>query len=348
MISFNATYFDGKSSKAYPVKIWSDGKFVRVRGEQGEPALDVPLPDCTITPALGTSRRSLVFYSGARCESDDYAAVEALERQKGENPGMRLVHYLESRWKITAGCLVGLILFAWLFSLYGIPQIAKTVAYAVPPSLMEKISQNTLAVLDDRYLQPSEIDPQRAAEVRKLFQGLRRDLSPGINYRLVFRKSPKIGANAFALPSGVILVTDELVALAHDDKELVGVLAHEAAHVERRHGLRGVLQDAGVFILISALAGDITSISSTAASLPTLLAESGYSRQFEKEADEAAGRYLIQKGWGTKPYQDILLRLAESSPDQPEFSILATHPLTKERILSIKSLEDSLATARPN
>ncbi len=343
MITFRATYFDGKSSKAYPVKVWFDEKFVRVRGEEGEPALDVPLVDCTITPALGTSQRSLVFYSGGRCETDDHAAIAALESQKGENPGMRFVHYLESHWKIAASCLIGLILFAWLFSAYGIPQISKKVAYAVPPRLMEKVSQNTLAILDDHYLQPSEIDPQKAAEVRGLFQGLRNDLNQEFNFRLEFRKSPKIGANAFALPSGVILLTDELIALANNDKELLGVLAHEAAHVELRHGLRGVLQDAGVFILISALVGDIASISSTAASLPTLLAESGYSRKFEKEADEAAARYLIQKGWGTKPYQDILLRLSESSAGQPEFSLLSTHPQTKNRLLYIQSLEDSFA-----
>ena len=50
-------------------------------------------------------------------------------------------------------------------------------------------------------------------------------------YTLVFRKSDAIGANAMALPSGTIVVTDGLVTLAEDDREILGVLAHEAGHV---------------------------------------------------------------------------------------------------------------------
>ena len=54
---------------------------------------------------------------------------------------------------------------------------------------------------------------------------------------LLFRDGGKFGANAFALPSGKIIVTDQLASLLNDE-QIVGVLAHELGHVVYRHGMR--------------------------------------------------------------------------------------------------------------
>ena len=120
------------------------------------------------------------------------------------------------------------------------------------------------------------------------------------------------------------------------------------AHVEKRHALRSLLQNAGVFLLISILVGDVTSITSIAASLPTLLMESGYSRHFETEADEAAGYWLIRKGWGTKPLQDILMRLALLQRGVSGPTWLSTHPDTTRRIAHLRALEQTPAVKVPS
>jgi predicted Zn-dependent protease len=44
--------------------------------------------------------------------------------------------------------------------------------------------------------------------------------------------------NAFAVPGGYIFVTLGLVKQCRDESELAGVIAHEIAHVYRRHGLQ--------------------------------------------------------------------------------------------------------------
>ncbi len=44
--------------------------------------------------------------------------------------------------------------------------------------------------------------------------------------------------NAFAVPGGYIFVTQGLVRQCRDESELAGVIAHEIAHVYRRHGLQ--------------------------------------------------------------------------------------------------------------
>jgi len=341
MIRFEGTYFDGKSSMAHPVGISSDGTVIRIRGEDGQMMAEVPLRVCVITPALGTTRRSFRLPDDARCETDDTEAISDLERQKGENPGMRFVHLLESHWMWVAVCMVTLLVCVWLFMSHGIPFLAKGAAKAVPYPVMEKISQKALTMLDDKFFKPSELDLANREKLTALFQDISREIGTGPDYRLEFRKSPRIGPNAFALPSGLILMTDELVKLAENDREVLGVLIHEMAHVEKRHGLRQVIQNAGVFLLISALVGDIISITSTAATLPTLLIESGYSRKFEREADEAAGLYFIKKGWSIRAYQDILVRITKNEPKYTGSSLLSTHPATDERVKYLQSLENA-------
>jgi Zn-dependent protease with chaperone function len=341
MIEFRGTYFDGKSSRAQPVIVRFDGTFLYVRGDSLPAGMDLSPKDVVISPPLGQTSRALKLPNGARIETDDFASVEALEQRKGGNIGLRVVHALESRWKAVAGCMIGLAVFIWLFASYGIPLLAERVAGSIPPKVMEKISSETLKALDEQFLEPSCLPPDRSVKVSELFRQITAEGGTESDYRLEFRKTKGKHANAFALPSGILIVTDELVALAKSDRELVGVLAHEMAHVKKRHALRNILQTSGVFLLVSVMVGDVGSVSSIIASLPLLLIETGYSRTFEREADMEAGLYLISKGWTTKPYQDMLLRLSKDVPGSAGIPALSTHPQTQERIKYLQELERS-------
>ncbi|HBG02339.1 MAG TPA: hypothetical protein DDW87_12310, partial [Firmicutes bacterium] len=56
--------------------------------------------------------------------------------------------------------------------------------------------------------------------------------------------------NAFALPGGYVLVTKGLVnAIGDDEAKLSAVLAHEIAHIEKKHGVNGVLRQMGLTVL---------------------------------------------------------------------------------------------------
>ncbi len=338
MIEFEAVYFDGITSKAHSVTVRAEGAFLYLQPE-GAPLLCFSLHECAVAPPLGKTTRSIKLPGGAVCETDDLRAIDVLEKELGANSGMRLVNLMENRWKTVALCFMGLAFCVWAFITYGIPYTAAKVAYAVPSEMAEVISQKTLDVLDDHYLEPSGLGRKRKADIRLLFRGLLREEKAGLNYRLEFRRSSLIGPNAFALPSGTIVLTDELIELAVDELELAAILLHEMAHVEKRHGLRSVLQNAGVFLLVSILVGDVSSITSTAATLPTLLAESGYSRQFEREADRMAGLFCIRRGWGTGPLRSILQRLDKGRFKVSGESILSTHPDTAERIRLLEEME---------
>ena len=339
MIRFRGTYFDGKTSKAFRAEVSLERDRFLVQGN-GLGRLEFPLEESVITPPLGKTARVINFPDGARCETDDHDAVANLEELLGKNKGLWLVNTLEHYWKTAAVCFMGLVVFVWLFMTQGIPLAAERFSKAIPPVVTESISQKTLDLLDKQYLAATELEQHRIREIETIFRTLSNELNSGFNYRLEFRKGNKgIGANAFALPSGIIIVTDELVKLAENDEQLTGVLVHEIGHVEKRHALRSVFQNAGVFLIVSALVGDIASITSTAATLPTLLAETGYSRRFEKESDLYAGLYGIKQGWGTAPMIKMLQNLSKGEAGFPGKSILSTHPDTAERVKYLQSLQ---------
>ncbi|HDZ62466.1 MAG TPA: M48 family metallopeptidase [Nitrospirae bacterium] len=342
MIDFKGTYFDGKSSRAYPVNItFSDG-FLKIQGESGQPSLNVPIRGCNIEPPLGETARTIKLPYGAQCDSNDLEAIRALERLTGRNNVMRFIHFLESRWKMVLASIAGLILCIWAFTVYGIPVLAEKAANALPVEVTNEVSRQTMKMFDLRFLNPTELDQDRIAELQELFADVHTDLDTTFNYRLELRKSPAIGPNAFALPTGLIVMTDEMVEIADNNRELEGIFIHEIAHVTNRHGLRSIIQNAGVFLLISALLGDVTSITSAAASLPTILLNSDYSRDFEREADRAVAIYFFDKGWNMKPYQDILQRITDKRSDYPGESLWSSHPVTSERIEYLKEFEDSM------
>jgi predicted Zn-dependent protease len=92
-----------------------------------------------------------------------------------------------------------------------------------------------------------------------------------------------------------------------------------------------------VVLIIAAVTGDVTSITSLAATIPTVLVEAKYSRNFEREADEYALQHLRAHDIAPHYFADILLRMENTRPsrgDIPDY--LSTHPATEERILFFK------------
>ena len=340
MSTFTGTYLDGRSSKPVQVTITFEGTTLRLQDRTAVlPDIVVPLKNCSATPPLGGTCRSLILPAGARCETRDAELLALVDSLRSPTGTARIVNFLESGWKTALACLLGLFMCIWGFVAAGIPFLAKIAAAAVPAAVTDRLSRQTLAVLETRFLEPSELGADRSAHLHNLFHGLVARKKSATHYRLEFRKSDHVGANAFALPSGLIVMTDELVGFAKNDRELIGVLAHEIAHVENRHGLRMLFQNAGALLLVSALAGDVSSISAAGDTLPTLLIESGYSRRFEKEADRAAGTYLIRMGWGTVSLQNVLARIAKTAPIHPAFTLFSTHPDLEERIGYLKKMD---------
>jgi Zn-dependent protease with chaperone function len=333
---FQAHYFDGKTSKAHPVQVVYDGSSLVIQGEAI--SHDIQIHHVGILPVLGATRRVLNLPTGERLETTDFAAVETIEKRDHRNQGMTFVNKIEGRWRWVLGSVAVVVLFIFGFIRFGLPLIAKEAAFMTPIKVTELMSDHTLSILDKQFVKPTKLSKQRQDELSKAFDEVVKDIGGDYPYRLEFRYGDNLGANAFALPSGIIVMTDELVDLAKNDVELIGIMAHEIGHVKHHHSLRSLYQSTGIYLLISTVLGDVTSVTSVAASLPAILIDSGYSRDFEREADHEAGLYLLKEENSTQALQNILSRLGqEHGGNSPSF--LSSHPGTEERVKNLESME---------
>jgi Zn-dependent protease with chaperone function len=331
MSILGARYYDGKSSQPHTVSIYIESPTqLHILGD----TVDVRcvLADVRVSDRVGNARRQLYFADGAQCETEDNDAVDALFCQQRSVARNQHLHYWESRLHyVVAACVLTLVV-TWASVTYGIPALAKQIAFRFPVTTDQLIGKEALAELDQHFLQASRLPAVRQAQLNRLFADLQRDIPAATSYQLVLRDSDSIGANALALPSGMIVMTDPLVKLAKNDDELLGVLAHEIGHLQQRHAMRQILQNSATALVVMTLTGDIGSTTSLAAGLPTLLVQSKYSRDFEREADDFAFSYLKKQHRSPEALTGILLRM-EKRTDESNWmrDIFSTHPSTQER-----------------
>jgi Zn-dependent protease with chaperone function len=255
MFTFNANFFDGKTSKAHAVEVSFDGDVFTIIGENL--VYEVKEHDMGILPPLGDTRRVLTLATGERLETNDLEIIASLEAKTQRNQGMTFVNKIEKRWQWVLTSVAGMVVFIWAFVKFGIPFIATQAAFMTPLSVAELISNQTLKLIDSQILEPSQLPALRQEELTSEFEKITASIGGDYPYRLEFRNGADIGANAFALPDGTIIMTDELVELSEDDLEIIGVLAHEVGHVKHRHGLRSLYQSTGLFLLASTLLGEL-------------------------------------------------------------------------------------------
>lgn len=155
--------------------------------------------------------------------------------------------------------------------------------------------------------------------------------------------------NAFALPGGYVYVTRGLLALADDEAELAGVLAHEIGHVTARHSAqrysRGVLAQGGLALgtIVAGVLGGGAAAEAVgqAGGVGVQAWLAGYSRDQEFQADDLGARYLARAGYdpGAMPSfleklerNDALARQLAGRDDAAAVSWFATHPGTPDRV----------------
>lgn len=328
MTGYSARYFDGRMAAFRPVRVHVIGADrLQVRDGAQNPVFR--FDEITVQRRLGHHPAIVELPGGGRLEieaADEFhAAIDPLVGSKG------LVFWLESNWLTVALLLALTAALIWAAVNYGIPAAARQAARAVPVSVDTMIGEESLQILDSYMLAPSELTAARRAQLTGMFAGIVAQVGDKHDFRLVFRKGGKIGANALALPSGVVILTDELELLAGHDEELAAVLAHEVGHAVHRHALRAIMQNSLVAGLMVSVTGDVGSISSLAAGIPTLLAERSYSRDFEREADDVAYDYLRAANIDPQRFVDLITRLESTQGRAGTSNLLATHPSAAER-----------------
>ena len=337
MTEFDAVFYDGKTSARNAVRVRGYARSLYITGDGFK--LEVPLAQVRVEPPIAGTRRILHLPGGAQLQTDDDDAVRASFPQA--NRLETWVHALEARWPYALAAVAVAVAFSGWCIVYGLPLAASLAAEHVPLGIEVALGEQTLASLDKSVCEKSEIDAAARERANRDLAKLSAGLDDGYSYRLAFRACKGMGANAFALPGGTIVITDDLVRLAENDAQITAVLAHEIGHVRHRHGVRLAVQAAGLAALIATLAGDAVSVTGLAVTLPTALLQSGYSRHFEEEADTYAFQRLKEIGSSPKYFAQILERMeaqrSKAAGGKAErrgrgFGYLSTHPATAARI----------------
>ncbi len=236
------------------------------------------------------------------------------------------------------------------FSMSGLTGVA---ARQVPVEWEQKLGQSAFAqyrlqheLLDDKATQ---------AALKQLTEPLTTALK-GARYPFEFHVVRDADLNAFALPGGIVVINSGLIERADNASELLGVLAHEIAHVTERHGVRNIISSAGIVLTAQVLIGDASGLLATLASAAPILLNQSYSRDFERDADARGVALLraanIDPAGMQSFFEKIIERekkmLSQVGNDKAADAMknlsrfLSTHPATEERIARIQQLSSDM------
>jgi predicted Zn-dependent protease len=171
--------------------------------------------------------------------------------------------------------------------------------------------------------------------------------------------------NAFAMPGGTVLITYGLVKRLDSESELAGALAHEIAHVVRKHQLQAIQSDKssqawadlGKGLASEAIArrgNDPVGLKSWGASAGVELLKNGVflrplDRSMEYEADKLGVVIAARSGYDPYGLVGVLEMLSQVKSDGSGLSVLDTHPAPADRLADLEPFmpEVERAVSRP-
>jgi len=329
-VEVEGKFYDGNSSREQVVvaKFTQERRFII-----DELGIDEAISNIKIATRLGNTPRLIELKNGARFKTDDNDGVDLALKKLGI--AVAPIHKIEKSWKLALSSIIVIALFITFMLTVGADYTANYIANRLPKSTLDSASKKTLEELDGRYLHKSNLSKEKREKIERLFKKLTNN-DP--HYKLHFRSSPAIGPNAFMLPSGDVVLIDELVFLDKDPNMygILGVLAHEKGHYVYKHSLRGLIKTTVATAVVSYFTGDASFIVTT---LPTVLITSKYSREFETQADQYAKSEMKRMGLSTKPLAKLFVNIENyynkkygDNNSSSSFSWISSHPVTSKRI----------------
>lgn len=279
----DATYFDGESAVAHPVR-WRIEESQRLLVIEGlGPLVIWPLGDIRRVPdQAGRSGfvLSVVHDPVARLMSKDMALAKRCPHLRRRNSPVKRGRVMG--WAMGAVASVALIVFAL------VPLMANQLAGFIPPEGERALGETTLtqirSALDRSGLEPLDFceGPEGIAALDKIEHRLTAFANLPVPLTVHVLDHEMI--NAFALPGGHIVFFRGLIEKAETPEELASVFAHEIGHVVSRDPTRHALRSAGSIGVLGLLFGDFAG-GAVVLFLTERLIEAQYSQAAETAAD---------------------------------------------------------------
>lgn len=249
-------------------------------------------------------------------------------------------------WRVVVWCT------SWVF-ISGCAQVAPVTApiqdvaaeVVLPVAEEEALGERMARELEREVrLHPSPQLQRYVERVGRAVVRSARDVPEGIDFRFRVIDDDEM-VNAVTLPGGNVYVYSGLLEALDDEAELAGVLAHEVAHVSRRHVAERLATLYGLELVhqlaLGAGGGALVQLVSQIAATGALL---GFSRDQEREADVVGLAYLTRAGYDPMGLVRFFETLAAEAPEAPgALQFLQTHPAPAERLSRL----EALIAARP-
>ena len=160
--------------------------------------------------------------------------------------------------------------------------------------------------------------------------------------------------NAFALPGGPMFVHRGMFAAAAAEAEVVGVMAHELAHVLLRHGTANATKASNPWLQIGQIAGQVggAMVGGAAGGAIAQGSQMGlgslmlrYSRDFEKQADLLGAQIMAKAGYDPRALGRMFETIEKESGGSKDPQWMSSHPNPGNRTAYINKEAQSLTIA---
>lgn len=241
----------------------------------------------------------------------------------------------ESSQKMVLLSVVMVPLSLYVIFKFLVPAMAIEFAEYVPDSYIKMASKQTLYAMDKTLLNPTELAEEQQQAFQQYWQHslIKLELDPS-HYQIDFRHTEKMGPNAFALPDGNIIITDQLVKLLENDKDILqAILLHEIGHVEHRHSMRLIAQSLATTVIFSYLFSDLSVVADLFVGAGATVAQNQFSQDLEWQADNYALEKLKALGESGESFTKAMEKFAGIIGEEGEIKLwLGSHPSIKKRI----------------
>jgi beta-barrel assembly-enhancing protease len=168
---------------------------------------------------------------------------------------------------------------------------------------------------------------------------------PDLPWRFGVLDAPQV--NAFAVPGGTVFVTRGLVERMASEAELAGVLAHEVAHVLKKHHLKAIQKSAQTGLAGEALGSALRDRAGPERDKLIAFGTEMYSRGLDKtdelEADRLGVVIAARAGYDAYGLPAVLQTLqAMNAKDSALALMFKTHPSPAERLAALDKLQPML------
>jgi len=345
---YAARYFDGKTVRAQDVSIALTEEGIAIYRQTGILLATWASGNIVLAerPRRGEAARIGLEGTTARLIVEDPGVIEQLS-EIAPAAHRRIRANRKAVFKIGAwsGLAIGAVA---VIVLVLIPLLSAQLAERTPESVKRRIGNATLdQIVDILPRLPTEsgqvkfcTDPEGLTALRRLTDRMMAGAETIPDLRLTVVNAKLV--NAFALPGGIVVLTDGLLRSAKSPEEIAGVLAHEIGHVVYAHPTQAIFRTTAVSLLISAMIGDFTG-GILIAGVAEWALNSAYSRDAEREADDFAVQRLNAAnvdGEGLALFFEHIMKEAGESGEESEdsvFKLISTHPPSAERLAFIRS-----------